>query len=607
MTRRLNFFCAIILVSLFSTMAFAQGQKTIYDDDVVQDPDGQHKEWKKGDHKYPSKPKDMWELGIHGGAFFIAGDVDPQFGWAAGLHLRKSLGYTFALRLNGMYGVARGLNASPSMVGAFRNTQLRNVGGTGYGRSGNSGSGLPWYHNFKNTYIEVAVQGVLTLNNLKFHKERNKWDLFLIGGLGANFYQTKYDALRDENGSTYAEFAQIAASGNADTRKGRKAIREDLRSVLDGDYETDGEKWQNLFNLTNDPNDPADGRMNVIANLGVGLGYHLSSRVTLTLEHQATFADDDLLDGYRWAEQGDFTRDVDVPQYTNLRINFHLGSFKNRVEPLWWLNPLDAPYEQIAKNTKKETGDRLDDDDGDGVPNKLDREPNTPADCPVDTKGVTLDSDSDGVPDCEDEEPYSPPGYPVDPNGVAQVPDDLEPRVIEIGDREGWSSGPVGCSDDWFLPMIHFDLDKFYLKPEFYPQLHQVATVMKNCPEINIVVKGHTDVRKPNAYNDVLSYKRANKAKDYLVSYYGIDASRLIVQYGGEEAPLIPGLADSHVGTNLEKEQAQYMNRRVEFIVATGDDSEMGQPAYDGDIEKVGKDTPRSSRGSKIYSGNGIY
>ncbi len=614
MTRRLNYWCALALTLLFSTLAFSQ-QKALTDDDVVKDADGQHKEWKQGTTKYPSKPRDMWELGLHGGILTIAGDVNPEFGWAVGLHLRKSLGYTFAIRLNGMYGQARGLNFQPSQVGAYKNTVLRNVGGTGYGRFDGRGSGLPYYYNFKNTYVEAAVQGILTLNNLKFHKERNKWDLFLIGGIGANYYRLFHDALNAE-GTTYAEMATIRDGLDFDTNDGRKESRNRLRALLDRDYETRGEKWGNLFDLGGE--DEEVGRVNPIANLGVGLGYHISKRFTVTLEHQATFADDDLVDGYRWAEQGDFTRDVDVPQYTHLRLNFHLGSFKKRVEPLWWLNPLDAPYEQIARNTKKESGDKLDDDDGDGVPNKLDREPDTPADCPVDTRGVTLDSDSDGVPDCQDKEPYSPPGYTVDGNGVAQVPPApslTEPDILAIGEREGWNKPSVvptpapasGCFADWFLPMIHFDLDKYYLKPEFYPQLHHVANVMLRCPEIQVVVSGHTDNRLPNQYNQVLSYKRAMKAVNYLTSNYNIDRSRLIVVYGGEENPIVPSLPDNHVRTNLEKEQAHYMNRRVEFRVSTGAEVDMGAPAYDGAFDSVGKDTPRSSRGSKIYSGNGNY
>ncbi len=639
MTRRLNFLSALALTFLFGTMAFAQ--PNIYDDEVVKDPDGQHKEWKAGKTKYPSKPRDMWELGIHGGMFMITGDVNPWPGlpgYAFGASVRKSMGYLFSVRLTGHYGITKGLNFQPNMSGAYANRELRSVGDRGYGSfivfapdAGTNevrrvGSGIPWFANYENKYIEAAVQGIVTLNNLKFHKERNKWDLFLIGGIGGNLYSVNYDALN--GGSVYEdEFNNLRVRINPggdldrDTREGRKEIRQILKDdILDGDFETPGEVWGNLWNFpgTTDLGDKATRVGKAIANVGVGVGYRLSKRITLSVEHQSTFTDDDLLDGYRWHDSGttpnsdvDFTRDVDVPHYTNLRLNFHLGSFKKRVEPLWWLNPLDAPYQQIAVNTQKQEGDKLDDDDGDGVPNKLDREPNTPADCPVDTRGVTLDSDSDGVPDCQDKEPYSPPGYPVDPDGVAQIPDEglTEADVIAIGDRLGWKEeiimppAPEICSNEWFLPMVHYDLDKYYLKPEFYPQLHHVANTMLRCPGLQVVVTGHTDARKPNPYNDVLSYKRAEKAISYLVNNYGIDRSRMVLQYSGEANPIVAGLRDDHVGTSRQKEQAQYMNRRVEFRVARGE-AEMGRPAYSGNWDTVGKDTPGSSRGSTIYSGN---
>ncbi len=638
MTRRFNFLSALALTLLFGTMAFAQ-QKSIYDDDVVADPDGQHKEWRAGNTKYPSKPRDMWELGLHAGILTISGDVNPWRplpGYAFGLSLRKSLGYVVSVRFTGHYGVTCGVNFQPNIAGAYANKQLSNVGDTGYGKQTwvvpgqlpfSVGSGLPWFANFKNNYFEGAIQGIITLNNLKFHKERNKWDLFLIGGGGLNAYTLHYDAL-DGDGNTYAEFQdlRVALSDGTydrDTREGRRAVRERLiNEILDGDFETPGEVWGNLWNFAggSDKDGAAALVGKALANAGVGFGYHLSDRVTLALEYQVTFSDDDLLDGYRWAGTSaapyadvDFTRDVDVPHYKNLRLNFHLGSFKNRVEPLWWLNPLDAPYEQIARNARKKEGCPGDDEDADGVLDCIDREPNTPADCPVDTRGVTLDSDSDGVPDCQDREPYSPPGCPVDAEGVADCPKPPtygDADVEEVGRRLGWGnhtdipdfSAPEACANEWYLPMVHFDLDKYYLKPEFYPQLHHVANTMLRCPGLQVVVTGHTDSRLPNEYNDVLSYKRAEKVISYLTNNYGVDRSRLILQYGGENNSIVAGLSDNHTGKQ-EVEIGQYMNRRVEFRVARGE-SEQGRPAYSGNWDGVGKDTPQSSRSGKIYSGN---
>ena len=65
----------------------------------------------------------------------------------------------------------------------------------------------------------------------------------------------------------------------------------------------------------------------------------------------------------------------------------------------------------------------FDDADGDGVVDQLDKEPNTPAGCPVDTHGVSRDTDGDGVPDCKDKELITPTEcQPVDADGVGKCP-----------------------------------------------------------------------------------------------------------------------------------------------------------------------------------------
>lgn len=145
-------------------------------------------------------------------------------------------------------------------------------------------------------------------------------------------------------------------------------------------------------------------------------------------------------------------------------------------------------------------------------------------------------------------------------------------------------------SNELKFPNIYFDLDKYYLKREFYSQLHDAANVMLRYPDIQLVVTGHTDARLPNQYNDVLSYKRAEKVISYLTNNYGIDRSRLILQYGDEVNPILTDFIDDYAGKN-PAEIGQYSKRRVEIRVVR-DESEMGRPAYDGDWDSVGLDTP---------------
>ena len=74
---------------------------------------------------------------------------------------------------------------------------------------------------------------------------------------------------------------------------------------------------------------------------------------------------------------------------------------------------------------------------------------------------------------------------------------------------------------------------------------------------------------------------------------------RFILQYGGEDVQIIPDLPASH-NINKQKEMQQYINRRVEFRVATPEDTEQGEPTG----PNAGSNTPGSSRKGAKYSGN---
>jgi OOP family OmpA-OmpF porin len=311
-------------------------------------------------------------------------------------------------------------------------------------------------------------------------------------------------------------------------------------------------------------------------------------------------SDNDFLDGIKFRTELDQTNNTDIVHYTNIRLGINLGNLDKVTEPLYWLNPLQATFNDIAELKQRPILD-LTDEDADGIIDMLDQELDTPAGCPVDTRGVTLDSDGDGFADCKDQEPYSPPGFDVDDKGVAAVPTITEDDVNAIVDNKTLAmmttvNNLANKSDcgKWFLPMIHFDLDRYNIKPEFYGQLHHVANVMKMCPSVCVSAVGHTDARNSDDYNKVLSYNRAQATVDYLVTNYGIERSRFKLMYGGEEAPMVGGVT-------AKSESQHYMNRRVEFRVCGESDSEMERP--EGPNAGIGDRTTRSASGS-TYSGN---
>src|SRR5881394_1160481 len=110
--------------------------------------------------------------------------------------------------------------------------------------------------------------------------------------------------------------------------------------------------------------------------------------------------------------------------------------------------------------------------------------------------------------------------------------------------------------------MIHFDYDKSNVRSEDAGILDQKVGILQANPELRIRVGGHCDERGSDGYNLALGNRRAQAAKQYLVSH-GIDASRVETQSWGEEKPLVDG----------HDESAWSQNRRDEFEILAGGDN----------------------------------
>jgi len=88
--------------------------------------------------------------------------------------------------------------------------------------------------------------------------------------------------------------------------------------------------------------------------------------------------------------------------------------------------------------------------------------------------------------------------------------------------------------------MIHFDYDKSNIRSDDMGTLDQKVAILQANPELRIRIGGHCDERGSDEYNLALGNRRAQSAKQYLVSH-GIDASRIETQSWGEEKPLVDG------------------------------------------------------------------
>jgi len=164
----------------------------------------------------------------------------------------------------------------------------------------------------------------------------------------------------------------------------------------------------------------------------------------------------------------------------------------------------------------------LDDNDGDGVVDQFDREPNTPAGAPVDTHGVSKDTDGDGVPDYKDKQLITPTEcQPVDANGVGKCPEppcckNIAPPVV------------VTCNMG-NIPSVTFGKASANLSKEAESLLASTADRLKNNPACKVFITGYAQASKASQQ---LSWDRVNAVITYLTEKQGIAADRLINKYG---------------------------------------------------------------------------
>lgn len=243
------------------------------------------------------------------------------------------------------------------------------------------------------------------------------------------------------------------------------------------------------------------------------------------------------------------------------------------------------------------------DSDGDGVADYQDQCPDTPRQAKVDSRGCPLDSDGDGVYDYQDKCPDTMAGAPVDAVGCYKDSDrdgltDWEEMKVTgtdpknpDSDADGLSDGdevnrhrtnplnpdtdagsvndglevkvaktnPLDASDDVkeikrIALKVYFDTNSDVVKPEYYSEIEQVATFLKENSGVSGTVEGHTDSRGSAALNQGLSERRAMSVIKVAEARFGVEAGRLTgAGYGGSRP-----VADNATAEGRAK------NRRIE-------------------------------------------
>jgi peptidoglycan-associated lipoprotein len=105
-------------------------------------------------------------------------------------------------------------------------------------------------------------------------------------------------------------------------------------------------------------------------------------------------------------------------------------------------------------------------------------------------------------------------------------------QVTERAQRMGW------------IRDVFFEFDSFTLSADAQDALAVTASWLKSHPEFSLLIEGHADERGTQQYNLALGDRRANVAKDYIVTL-GVDSSRVRTISYGEERPFAMGSNES--------------------------------------------------------------
>lgn len=264
----------------------------------------------------------------------------------------------------------------------------------------------------------------------------------------------------------------------------------------------------------------------------VGVKFAIARGINLDLGYQLNWANQGF-DGFRGGQYNN-----DLFSYAHAGLEIALGDafkpFLGNSNPVATLiNDYGEQYDRLKadhdalvatnndlKAQLSQINTDLQDDDGDGVPNKFDKCPNTP-------QGTTVDGS----------------GCPIEVRHETKV---IEQIIVTEEDKK---------VVDEAIKNLEFDLGKATIRPTSYESLNRVATLLieKN---FSLRLAGHTDNTGSMEVNLRLSKERAESVKAYLVSK-GANSSRIEATGFGPTQP---------IATNATAEGRQ-QNRRVEFTL----------------------------------------
>ncbi len=416
-----------------------------------------------------------WSIGVHGGitapnvltggsnAFGQqVGYFQNSVGEYYGLTIRKQFSHLFGLELEGNRGRIKTFNSdlvtAPETANGARSAEV-NVDWSG------------------------SLNGVFQLGTIDFMRRENAVNFYAKVGMGVLASNPVQFANNDFSGAEVYN-----NEGN-------------WGSEIFGDRERTGDRKNKLSGFI---------------PVGVGAKFKLSEVVALNLGYTMNFTDDNRFYGpARTDYKGRFST-------VTGGLEFTLGSRDK--ENLTFANPVAALYDELKDNTLRNevealkqrvstlegTVDQLSkDSDGDGVSDKFDKCPNTPAGTQVDGAGCPIK-------------------FP-------------EPQVVN------------NVATGSYAAPIQFEFDSSVLKTESYSTLDRLAKELRDTNG-SVKLDGYASAEGNEAYNMNLSKDRANAVRQYLVNA-GVAAAKITAEGKGESNP---------VASN-DTEAGRVQNRRVEI------------------------------------------
>ena len=120
---------------------------------------------------------------------------------------------------------------------------------------------------------------------------------------------------------------------------------------------------------------------------------------------------------------------------------------------------------------------------------------------------------------------------PPDPGGSVSTDTSAGTGAVTPGSQADFIAQLMGQDT------VYFDTDQYNIDAADQQALAAQAAWLNKYPAKRATIQGHTDERGTREYNLALGERRANAAKNYLVSL-GVDASRLTTQTFGKDQPV---------------------------------------------------------------------